>query len=65
MSTYLISDIHGALEQFMLLLSEIGFDPADGRDELYLLGDYADWGNHRIRHGPGQVSHRAVSDGKS
>ncbi len=48
MSTYLISDIHGALEQFMLLLSEIGFDPADGRDELYLLGDYADWGTHSI-----------------
>ncbi|MBQ9444574.1 MAG: metallophosphoesterase [Lachnospiraceae bacterium] len=48
MSTYLISDIHGALEPFMILLSEIGFDPSSGKDELYLLGDYADWGSHSI-----------------
>ena len=48
LSTYVISDIHGALEPFMILLSEIGFDPASGADELYLLGDYADWGSHSI-----------------
>lgn len=48
MSTYIISDIHGALEPFILLLSEIGFDPESGQDELYLLGDYADWGTHSI-----------------
>ncbi|MCR5746513.1 MAG: metallophosphoesterase [Lachnospiraceae bacterium] len=48
MSTYLISDIHGALESFILLLSEIGFNPESGRDELYLMGDYADWGTHSI-----------------
>ena len=47
-STYVISDIHGALEAFILLLSEIGFDPESREDELYLLGDYADWGTHSI-----------------
>ena len=48
MSTYVISDIHGALEQFLLLLSSIGFDVSSGEDELYLLGDYADWGTRSI-----------------
>ena len=48
MSTYVISDIHGALEPFVILLSEIGFDPAGGRDQLYLLGDYGDWGSRSI-----------------
>lgn len=48
MSTYVISDIHGALEPFMILLSTIGFDVSSGKDELYLLGDYADWGSHSI-----------------
>ncbi len=48
MSTYVISDIHGALEQFILLLSAIGFTPDNKEDELYLLGDYGDWGTHSI-----------------
>ena len=48
MSTYVISDIHGALEQFMILLSTIGFDQGSRDDELYLLGDYGDWGSHSI-----------------
>lgn len=48
MSTYVISDIHGAIEPFMILLSTIGFDPHSGEDELYLLGDYADWGERSI-----------------
>ena len=48
MSTYVISDIHGALDTFVLLLSEIGFDPSSDKDELYLLGDYGDWGTRSI-----------------
>lgn len=48
MSTYVISDIHGAIEPFMILLSTIGFDASSGEDELYLLGDYADWGTRSI-----------------
>lgn len=48
MSTYVISDIHGALGSFVTLLSETGFNAASGRDELYLLGDYADWGKRSI-----------------
>ena len=43
MATYAISDIHGALDEFKALLRKIGFRP-DGSDELYLLGDFGDWG---------------------
>ncbi|MCR5774219.1 MAG: metallophosphoesterase [Lachnospiraceae bacterium] len=48
MSTYVISDIHGALEPFQELLSTIEFDADSEKDELYLLGDYADWGKQSI-----------------
>ncbi|MBQ8956087.1 MAG: metallophosphoesterase [Lachnospiraceae bacterium] len=48
MSTYVISDIHGSLDAFVILLSSIGFNPATGVDVLYLLGDYADWGTRSI-----------------
>lgn len=47
MATYVISDIHGALDEFHRLLKKIGFR-YDGSDELYLLGDYADWGEKSI-----------------
>ena len=43
MATYVIGDIHGALPQFRRLLKKCGFAPEKG-DELYLLGDYIDWG---------------------
>lgn len=43
MATYVISDIHGALTEFRNLLEKIDFH-YDGRDALYLLGDYCDWG---------------------
>ena len=43
MATYVISDIHGALDEFRTLLKKISFQ-YDGTDELYLLGDYCDWG---------------------
>ena len=47
MSTYVISDIHGALPQFQKLLKKIRFAPDKG-DELYLLGDYVDWGDYPL-----------------
>ncbi len=47
MSTYVISDIHGALPQFQKLLKKIAFSPDQG-DELYLLGDYVDWGAYPL-----------------
>lgn len=47
MSTYVISDIHGALPQFQKLLRKIRFAPEKG-DELYLLGDYIDWGEYPL-----------------
>ena len=47
MSTYVISDIHGALPQFKKLLKKIRFSPEKG-DELYLLGDYIDWGEYPL-----------------
>ena len=47
MSTYVISDIHGALPQFQKLLKKIKFAPENG-DELYLLGDYVDWGAYPL-----------------
>ena len=47
MSTYAISDIHGAYDEFTTLLEKIEFH-YDGSDTLYLLGDYADWGEKSI-----------------
>lgn len=47
MATYVISDIHGALPQFQKLLKKIKFAPEKG-DELYLLGDYIDWGAYPL-----------------
>ena len=47
LSTYVISDIHGALPQFQKLLKKIKFSPEKG-DELYLLGDYIDWGAYPL-----------------
>ena len=47
MATYVISDIHGALDEFVRMLDKIDFH-FDGSDELYLLGDYCDWGAHPI-----------------
>lgn len=43
MSTYVMSDIHGALRELRIMLAKTGFR-YDGTDTLYLLGDYADWG---------------------
>ena len=43
MSTYAISDIHGACDEFFRLLDRIRFR-YDGSDSLYLLGDFGDWG---------------------
>lgn len=47
MSTYVISDIHGALAEFKTLLKKIEFH-YDGSDTLYLLGDYCDWGSEPL-----------------
>ncbi len=47
MAVYLISDIHGALGALRRLLNKIEFR-YDGRDELYLIGDFGDWGSRSI-----------------
>ena len=47
MSVYCISDVHGALRELQRLLHRIGFR-YDGSDELYLLGDYGDWGQRSM-----------------
>lgn len=47
MSTFVISDIHGNLRAFKALLEKINFK-YDGTDNLYLLGDYTDWGEESI-----------------
>lgn len=47
MSTYVIGDLHGALPQFQKMLTKIRFAPEKG-DELYLLGDYIDWGAYPL-----------------
>ncbi len=47
MATYVISDIHGSLTEFKKLLRKIDFE-YDGRDQLYVLGDYVDWGPDSI-----------------
>lgn len=43
MSTYVMSDIHGHLKLFKTMLEKIGFK-INSDDTLYLLGDYADFG---------------------
>ena len=43
MATYVISDLHGACDEFTRLLERIRMR-YDGSDELYLLGDFGDWG---------------------
>ncbi|MBO6138254.1 MAG: metallophosphoesterase [Lachnospiraceae bacterium] len=48
MGTYLISDLHGAYDRFIKLLDMIKPDLENGEDELYLLGDYGDWGKRSI-----------------
>ena len=47
MALYAISDIHGALDELKSILKKIDFRD-DGRDELYLLGDYGDWGKKSL-----------------
>ena len=47
MAVYVVGDLHGALEEFQSLLYKIHFR-YDGSDSLYLLGDYADWGEKSI-----------------
>ncbi len=47
MATYVISDLHGAYRSFIKLLDKIGFK-TNGKDQLYLLGDYGDWGEKSI-----------------
>ena len=46
MSTYVISDIHGHLTIFKKLLKTINF--SFDNDELFLLGDYVDWGKESL-----------------
>lgn len=41
MSTYIISDIHGCYQEFLLMLDKIGFSDSD---RLILAGDYIDRG---------------------
>ena len=44
--TYAISDIHGCYDEFMALLEQIQFNPAN--DTLYVLGDAVDRGSNSI-----------------
>lgn len=46
MSTYVMSDIHGQLKAFNEMLTQIKFNITS--DQLYLLGDYVDWGPESI-----------------
>lgn len=46
MSTYCISDIHGCYDEFMELLEQIKFNPAN--DTLYILGDAIDRGDRPV-----------------
>ena len=48
MATYLLSDIHGAYDRLTGLLDMIKPDIEGGTDELYILGDYGDWGERSI-----------------
>ena len=45
MGTYVMSDIHGCLDDFQKMLDKIEFS---GRDLLYLAGDYIDRGKQNI-----------------
>lgn len=47
MATYIISDIHGQLDLLKQLLEKVNFH-YDFSDELYILGDYCDWGEKPI-----------------
>ena len=47
MAVYAISDLHGALDEFRHLLARIEFR-YNGADELYLVGDYGDWGKKSL-----------------
>lgn len=44
--TYIISDIHGEIEAFKLLLDEVLFD--ETKDKLIVLGDVIDRGRHGL-----------------
>lgn len=46
MAVYCMSDIHGHLKELQECLAKVKFCP--GEDELYLLGDYIDWGADSI-----------------
>lgn len=46
MAVYCMSDIHGHLKPLQECLEKVQFRP--GKDELYLLGDYIDWGQDSI-----------------
>ena len=45
MSTYVMADIHGHLDEFLKMLAHIGFSD---EDELILAGDYIDRGNQSL-----------------
>ena len=46
MALYAISDVHGALDTLKKLMNKAGIDLAS--DELFLLGDYVDWGRQSL-----------------
>lgn len=46
MAVYCMSDVHGHLQELQECLEKVQFRP--GADELYLLGDYIDWGPDSI-----------------
>lgn len=46
MSVYVMSDIHGQLNEFKEMLKKIKFNREE--DTLYILGDYCDWGPDSI-----------------
>ena len=48
MSTYVVSDLHGAYDRFIKLMDIMAPDIEGGKDELYILGDYGDWGEKSI-----------------
>lgn len=47
MAVYVISDIHGRLDEFKDLIKKSNMK-FDGSDELYILGDLVDWGPQSI-----------------
>lgn len=46
MSTYVISDIHGCYNEFLLMLDKIHFSH---KDQLILAGDYIDRGTQSYK----------------